>query len=152
MIHEVHLISKDDGKRRVFDKRIALRTPIHQVEFGVASQLRRLIDSHRGFRKRESSLSFLEGDLRCISALRGQVIYIGQRVLSRDTLSCCQKLVLEDLFCQNQALILFLDISGILVLLEREDLLREESCLPAMLALLKVGLTQSFVKENFRFA
>jgi len=124
VIHEVHLISEDDGKLRVCDKRIALGAPVHQVEFGVASQLRRLINSHRGFRKRESSLSFLKSYLRCISALHGQVIFISQRVLGRDTLSCGQKLVLEGLVRQDQALILFLNISGILVLLEREYLLR----------------------------
>lgn len=124
MIHEVHLISKDYGKLGVCDERIVLRAPIHQVEFSIPSQLRRLIYSQWGFRKRESSLSFLKRYLRYISALLSKFIFVSQRVLGRNTLSCCQKLVLEGLILQDQAPILFLYISCILILLEREYLLR----------------------------
>ena len=124
MIHEVHLISKDYGKLGVCDERIVLRAPIHQVEFSIPSQLRRLINSQWGFRKRESSLSFLKRYLRYISALRSKFIFVSQRVLGRNTFSSCQKLFLEGLILQDQALILFLNISCILILLEREYLLR----------------------------
>jgi hypothetical protein len=70
MIHKVHLIFKDYGKLRICDERVVLRAPIHQVEFRVPSQIWGLVNSQWGLRKRESSLSFLEGNLRNISALR----------------------------------------------------------------------------------